>query len=164
MISEPWFSWLLCWWFSYFTVGYEHLWMEYQETKIQSRKNKTAFISQLAETSSELKIPWLWVKWQCRLTDKKSILQTQRRRFFPFHSVLGQLCCCSLCLHLELSLSHSPKHLSWVTDWKWSYCLLLCPVERLIDRWDICQTHLFFFSCLKIIQRTFNRHWFSKEK
>lgn len=37
--------------------------MECQETKIHSRKNKTAFVPQLAETSSELKIPQLWV-WE----------------------------------------------------------------------------------------------------
>lgn len=49
--------------FSHFTAGYKHLLMECQETKIQSRKNETAFISQLAETSPELKIPQLWV-WE----------------------------------------------------------------------------------------------------
>lgn len=80
--------------------------------------------------------------WQCRFTDKKSILQTQRRRVFHSHSVLGQLC--SFCLHLELNSPHSPRHLSWVTVWKWSYCLLLCPVERLIDRWAIAKNICFF--------------------
>lgn len=112
--------------------------------KTQSRKKKTASKSQLAETSFELKIPHLWV-WE--LWRKSANVDLQIRNpscrprgdfFFHPHSVLGQLCCCSFCLHLELNSAHSPKHLSWVTVWKWSYCLLLCPAERLIDRGAIC--------------------------
>lgn len=37
-VQNVWFHWLLCHWFSYFTDGYEHLFMEYQKTEIQSRK------------------------------------------------------------------------------------------------------------------------------
>lgn len=158
---------LMCWWFSYFTAGCKHLLMECQETRIQSRKNKTAFISQLAETSFELKdsstlgLGAVEREWQCRFTDKKSILQTQRRRFVHSHSVLSQLC--SFCLHLQLNSSHSSKHLSWVTVWKWSYCLLLCPVERLIDKWAIAKKHLFFPQLFKDHSKSI-QHWLALKR